>query len=510
MKHFLLSILVLGGFANSIFAQAELDAYKMARNDLKGTARSVSMGGAFGALGGDVSGIAVNPAGIGVYKSSEITATASLNNNQSKAVLGANELKDNKFSFKFDNMSYVGVFPINSNDVPFINFGFSYNRLKNFDRRVAMSGNNMETSITDYMAYRAGNTDPNKLTGNDVFWSGADWLGIFGYNSYLINPNSSGFYDSDLAPNENVNNHLRLYEEGSISSYDFNIGTTISDVVSLGLTLAVTDIDYYLKANYSEQFGAGGNFDMENILNTKGSGFQVKVGTIIKPVQQLRIGVSYHSPTWYEMSDGYSAGTYSNRKGKEQNLSSDWMNFDYNYRTPDKWVFSLAGIIGKYAILSADYEITNYGNMTLSYTDGWALDNGYTNERISSVFKTSSTLRVGAEVRFSPRFSGRVGYSWVESPFDKSVVDGNAEIITAGSMPHFTIDGSTNYFTYGLGYKFTPSFYADVAFVLRNQKDDLYSFSKVPNADGSIGLNSTPAKLTTNTFGGVFTLGYRF
>lgn len=30
------------------------------------------MGGAFGALGGDISGIAINPAGIGVYQKSEI------------------------------------------------------------------------------------------------------------------------------------------------------------------------------------------------------------------------------------------------------------------------------------------------------------------------------------------------------------------------------------------------------------------------------------------------------
>ncbi|MDR1682109.1 MAG: TonB-dependent receptor, partial [Candidatus Symbiothrix sp.] len=59
----------------SVFAEGELDAVRLSRSDLKGTARGVAMGGAFGALGGDVTSIGINPAGLGIYRSSEINTS---------------------------------------------------------------------------------------------------------------------------------------------------------------------------------------------------------------------------------------------------------------------------------------------------------------------------------------------------------------------------------------------------------------------------------------------------
>ncbi|MDR2917287.1 MAG: hypothetical protein LBV74_21035, partial [Tannerella sp.] len=62
-----------------IFAQGnEIDAFTLTNSDLGGTARSMSMAGAFGALGGDISAISNNPAGLGIYRSSEISGTLDL------------------------------------------------------------------------------------------------------------------------------------------------------------------------------------------------------------------------------------------------------------------------------------------------------------------------------------------------------------------------------------------------------------------------------------------------
>ena len=54
-----------------VFAQSAIDAYRFSQPDLRGTARFMGMGGAFGALGGDLSTLSQNPAGIGVYRSNE-------------------------------------------------------------------------------------------------------------------------------------------------------------------------------------------------------------------------------------------------------------------------------------------------------------------------------------------------------------------------------------------------------------------------------------------------------
>ena len=67
MKRYLLIALL--GFPLGAMAQSPIDAYQLSQQDMKGTARFMSMGGAFGALGGDLSTLSQNPAGIGVYRS---------------------------------------------------------------------------------------------------------------------------------------------------------------------------------------------------------------------------------------------------------------------------------------------------------------------------------------------------------------------------------------------------------------------------------------------------------
>ena len=67
-KGWYIGIMVLS--SGWLFAQGEMDAYRFSQTELNGTARSMSMGGAFGALGGDMSVMSHNPAGLGVYRSS--------------------------------------------------------------------------------------------------------------------------------------------------------------------------------------------------------------------------------------------------------------------------------------------------------------------------------------------------------------------------------------------------------------------------------------------------------
>ena len=112
--------------------QGEIDALRFSREDIYGTARAMSMGGAFGALGGDMTGVSINPAGIAVYRSSEVIGTLNLSNEKSK--VGSRDA--NKFQFNMDNIGFVGYFPLRNDVMPLINFGFSFNRLKSFDKDI--------------------------------------------------------------------------------------------------------------------------------------------------------------------------------------------------------------------------------------------------------------------------------------------------------------------------------------------------------------------------------------
>ena len=57
---------MLVALPGAIMAQTAIDAYSISQNDLRGSARFMSMGGAFTALGGDISTLNQNPGGIGV------------------------------------------------------------------------------------------------------------------------------------------------------------------------------------------------------------------------------------------------------------------------------------------------------------------------------------------------------------------------------------------------------------------------------------------------------------
>ncbi|GHU85185.1 hypothetical protein FACS189415_8340 [Bacteroidia bacterium] len=257
---------------------------------------------------------------------------------------------------------------------------------------------------------------------------------------------------------------------------------------------------------------------MNNYLESKGSGYQFKTGIIYKPVDALRLGVSYHSPTWYSMTNYYHAMVIPDGipddgggwAGKTETPREDSYT-DYNFRTPYSWTFSAAAIIGTQAIVSLDYEIKDYTAMNLGNIGGdinYETDNQYIDED----YRIASTLRAGLEYRFTPQFSGRAGFAWMQNPYEASVKSGDKEVMIQGMVPHYTIEGDATYLTAGIGYRFTPQFYMDVALVYRHQKSDLYFYSPVFDIASSLSpiVSSYPASFESNTYKGLVTLGYKF
>lgn len=539
------------------FAQGELEAYRYSLNELNGTARYMGMGGAFGALGGDISSMSSNPAGLGIYRSSEVVTTLSLSSIKAKSDWKGSEADADKMKFNFDNIAYVGYFPTGNDDgLVGWNVGFSYNRVKNFNRNYRLRGT-QNYSLADYAAAKASyvGTDNNGgwfgVKENDMppfnqinsdshsayNQLGGVWLPGLAYQSGMIGANMANanddMYHSTFAEWDEANqtwypdsrpdfSGLEVSERGAIDQYDFSFATNISNRLFLGATVSVTDLNYRMHSEYTEEFyytnGSTDYLHWDNELKTDGTGYAFNVGAIVRPTDYLRLGVAYNSPIWYKLTDYYfgSAETLNGNFDPAKANGATPSNPDpytlYRLRTADKWIFSVAGIIGQTALISLDYELGNYGFMKLSDQDGYEFEDVNKN-LIKKDFGYAHTIKLGTEIKVTPQFAVRAGANWRTSPMKKEFREGAFEVFPAGTVAHYTLDKGVSSYSVGLGYRFTPNFYMDLACVYRQYKEDAYTFSKVVVGDDE-GLHtlvdSDAIGLKTNTTQISLTLGYKF
>jgi hypothetical protein len=424
--------------------------------------------------------------------------------------------QESNTTFHFDNLSYIGYYPMVKGSMLNLNFGFNYSRIKSFEQRYSTSKQKMKSSLTDYMLELTDGVHHSTWTGNsDDYYNNSNlyWLSILAWDGYLINekPGTNNAYESILHMGELVDPSLKVTEKGKIETYDFTIGSNISNQYYWGATISITDLSYLMTSTYDEKFSEGGGFALDNYLNTKGSGIQLKLGFIYRPTDAFRLGFSYHTPTWYTMTDHYQGslipnGIYDEKDKEVGKTETPFSSLNYYLRTPGSFTFSIATVLGTQAILSLDYENKNYSSMNLKDDRGndWKDVNGI----IKDDYKNTSTIRLGAEYRFTPQFSGRAGYAWAQNPYRINISSLGEMIVPAGTIPHYTLSNCTTYLTAGLGFRFTPQFYGDFALVHRSQNDDLYYFPPL-NIGGS-GPDSFSGTFTNKSLKGLVTLGYKF
>ena len=331
-----IAALLSGG---TVSAQGIIDAYKYSQTELHGTARYLSMGGAFGAVGGDISVLTANPAGLGIYRSSEVATTMYVSSIKSGSNWNGSKIDASKTKFNFSNIAYVGYFPMGKDQgLVSWNVGFSYNRVKDFTRNYRLNGT-QNTSLADFAAFRAtntmyggaigipeGNMPAFNAAGKDVHevydklgsagWLpglayqggliGADEIGGDVYHSAYAGMKDNGGWDALSYPNET---DLEVTERGAIDQYNFSIATTISNQFFIGATVGIEDLSYNMSSRHTEYFdysdGTSDYLYWDNDLDIDGKGYSVNVGAIFSPINSLRLGIAYNSPTWYKMTDYY-------------------------------------------------------------------------------------------------------------------------------------------------------------------------------------------------------------
>lgn len=558
----------------TISAQNVSAAYSISKHDLNGTARFMSMGGAFGALGGDLSCLSQNPGGIGVYRSNEISATFGIDVITSNASSGGISNKESTTRFNLNNIGGVFTLKLNSETVPNINIGFTYNKVASFNRKFAGAIPNLGTSMSNYIA---GISNSAGLSVNDVVSNGSydpynppagypsvPWLSIMGFDAFLT--------DADVIDNQTVwygqfgdgtsgTGRFSVNEKGSIDEYNIAIGGNISDKFFWGMDFGITSIDYRISTLWSESLSNAyiydpnsqrlivGNSDWSMFDNYKvhGSGFNYKLGFIYKPVQELRLGFAFHTPTFYNLTENYYDARMmfdypfrvTSADGVEYNTVDANYGIpaynDYSFRTPWRIIASVAGVIGSKFIISADYEWNSTNGMRYGdpknygydpwYDDPWydypfdpyyanktkssgfmpETANQFANRCVKSMYKDTNTIRIGAEYRIIPRFSVRAGYSWTSSPISEEITDYKVSVSGTGITSNYNLDNDTHNITCGIGYK-NKGFFADLAYVYTNSSSEYFPFP----ADIDYPANAVKSKVKFDKSRIAVTLGFKF
>ncbi len=548
MNRLIITISLAAAVAASASAQSAVDAYQLSQSDLRGTARFMSMAGAFGALGGDLSTLTQNPAGIGVYRSSEIGATLDIDMQSTSVKPGApssGSLEQTKVYC--NNFGYVGAVNLNSEVMPYFQWGASYNRAATFDRCYQGAFGKMDGSLTNFIAdytnnYGGSGWGASELIGVDAYQNTfAPWMSILTYNNFLMNQAGNngpflGLYNDGTTKGVGSFN---VYEKGYVDEYSINFGGNIMDMVYWGIGFGITDISYTSEAYYTEDFADAripstnmmnqvvgvengwGKYTLNSWKHISGSGFNFKAGVIVKPIPELRLGLAVHTPTYYNLtqegwagveydfqSDVYSYG-YSSPDSQTNDGLNDW--FQWKLQSPWRLMASAAGVVGGRFIISADYEYRAYNAMKLKDDYGYAYD--LMNDDVKATYQSSNILRLGAEYRLSPHFSVRAGYSYESSSATDGARNGEIYVDTFGAAetgvtPSFALDKSTQYYTAGIGYRYRW-FSIDAAYVHRHRQSQYYGYSAV-NAFDDTYTGAPTAQVTDNNNQIVLSVGFKF
>ena len=499
-------------------AQNAYDAERLLGNDLNGTARFVGMGGAMSALGGDISVMGTNPAGIGIFRSNDISVSFGFNNTGTESTFNGTSMKEDRTRASFDQLGFVYTYKVGNNtSLRYVNFGFNYHKSKNFNRLFSMGGLLDGLSQSWQLTQELGNAGVNSALAFDAildaqnpydqYWNMYPVLSVMGATTGVVDWPLDA---TRLWGWDGYSNNFYSQETGGISQYDFNVAFNIEDRFYIGATLGVADVNYSRFSSYTEElnddFGeANGGYTLENYFGLEGAGIDFKLGVIARPIEDspFRLGFAVHTPTWYDLTETYNATLNSDILAYDSPYSqtlSDYMDpalyltYSYRLETPWKFNFSAGTTLGSSVAVGAEYEYADYSSSKLKDLANYALGD---QPSVKDFLKGVHTFRVGAEARLTPEFSLRAGYNYTSAAYAD---DAYSALSYYRTSTDFNNVKAKNTATFGVGYR-GDVFYADLAYKYDMYKSDFYAFDDIdlPKTE----VNNSRHQL-------IFTLGARF
>lgn len=485
MKRITTFIIVIMALCGVVRAQSDYEAFTFSQADYYGTARFMAAGGAFGATGGDFSAVSTNPASIGLYKRHELSFTPmQLVFGYSDSYYNQGAASARNFKYTVPQCGIVMANGINRGDNwKAWQFGFGFNRIMDFNssyRANAQVYDNLGDQIAQHL--NSIGTDFNNLTGDaSLAWYGYMIDTIPGYHNQYWS-----YFDGNL-----IDQKASVVRSGAINEMTISFGGNYNDKLYLGATVGFPFLDFREKTVYYEQpvgtdnIGNVRNYTLTSTQKNSGTGVNLKLGVIYQPADFVRIGASFHTPTYYwRIKDYFYRELYT-----EYSNIPNMPNSSYNYEnlnnftltTPLKFNVSTAFLLAKRAFISAEYEFEDYSMANL-YHDNY--DYTRENEAIKDKYGISHYVRVGAEVNITQGFALRAGYRLKTSPYKLNETPYNNTV-------HFV--------SAGLGFR-GKFFFCDLAYVLRMSKDSYWLYDPT----------GAPCRVSNKTHYAVATIGWKF
>ena len=455
--------LLLAGITASAGAQTMYDALNYSKSDYAGTARTVAMGNAFTALGGDLGdlgAVTINPAGSAVARYSQVTVTPGVN-------ISVNSATGTEASYGFEKNLRTSMARFTMPNFGFtINFdthrtsglknwtlGFVANQTANWQDDLVAGGSNTRTSLAGSLASFANGYDVSALSADNAYdmIPVSDWRAIAALQSRVIG----------LTPDTNISDeYLGVTENWSL--VDNGDGTQHYEA-NLGITSMRYSHEYYIRetAQDSDLFQTQFNSLTYNYgYDASGVGVYGKFGIIAVPENGLRIGAAIQTPTSTTITETWRLSAEQTSYAEDyQSGSADSPEGEYTYRliSPFRFNVGAAYTFGSIGLVSVDYEMCNYKSMKFRETD--TNDNsGFdtVNSDIRSNMGASHEVRAGVEIKPIPSLAIRAGYNFSTPAIPEDIEYENQYLWER-------TEGNTHSASFGLGYSSKGSFFADAA-----------------------------------------------
>ncbi len=478
-----LTFIIAAVFSVAVFAQNEIDALRYSQINYGGTARFSAMSGAYGAIGADFSSLSQNPAGIGLYRKSEITFTPMIFNGNTESRFQGNNNTDSRNTFYVGNIGYVMAIELPENNemkMKQIQFGFGLNRMATFSNRAFIDGQNNENSlVTKYLKDSIGyGSNPENL-----YYAPYNFGAALAYDTKLIYQDTDNFWRSDL-PFGGLHQTKNIETRGGTTETVLSAGSNFADKLFIGMTFAFPRINYQEDSYYFEKDNNSlspflKSFDRTEYLHTTGNGFNFKIGFIYKPIDFVRIGGAFHTPTYYtNLHDAYSAKMtaiydqppLSTSTATVFDANSPNGDYEYDITTPLRAMGSLAFVLGQFGLISADYEYIDYSTAHLRARD---YNFSSENNAIHTTLTAANNVRIGTEWKVGI-LALRGGYNIYGSPYKGESMTGR---------------GSRSGYSFGFGVR-QKIYFFDFSFSHSSMEDNYYLYNIAPASTNTYNSNS--------------------
>lgn len=438
-----LFVLIAGTLGSlTLSAQTPSDALRLSWQVPGGTARQQAIGGAMGSLGGDLSATYVNPAGLGFYRTSELVVSPAFRFGTNKAdYLGTQEKSSQRRGLLGASGFVFGGGQ--RRDGGSAAFSIAINRMADFNSNLQYRGENNQSSFSQQYLEEINNQglrDANAVAGNFPFGTS------LAFNTYWIDTvaggSSNNFEFQSRAPIGSLLQQQTLESRGGVNELALGLAVNLRDKWLFGGTFGLPLLNYereaeFLEADASDDVTNKFNYGLfrEN-LNTSGMGINLKAGLIFKPTESWRLGLAFHSPTFYNLTDVYQAEVTTdteNYQGTMTQTSEDvtgmTSEFNYLHITPYRAIASLSYVLREVedvrqqrGFLTADVEYVNYRASSFHPDEESRFDDDteqyldQLNGAIDNAYKGAFNFRAGGELKFTTVMV-RLGAAYYGNPY---------------------------------------------------------------------------------------------